>query len=44
MHHVFEYVIDNSGIDTEVSYPYIGKVCAFTLVHTHINIHTQTSL
>ena len=26
MHNVYEYVIDNQGIDIESSYPYVGRV------------------
>ena len=28
MHNVYEYVVDNQGIDTEASYPYKGRVSA----------------
>ena len=29
MHNVYEYVIDNQGIDIENSYPYRGRVSAW---------------
>lgn len=36
MHNVYEYVVDNQGIDTEASYPYKGRVRKLFIVAPNV--------